>query len=271
MGVQTEDASLLTQLNRAMHGGDLIKRGIDSLRCFELVNLDLMFALPGLSTERFAKTVALACELSPDVITVYDTVYKNRGIATQAKRAPSLAPSPKAYGAQYDLAYAALNTAGYRGRYGSVNFSRKVGRLGTSRYLEGRILDGTDYVGVGLYASSLQGCTWRFGKRAYREWMSLTGLGAEDLYELPIAHVMAKFILLALSYGYLDGKRFERRFSEPLTKRFAPVLAFLVEQNLLREQDGDYDMVPGSFADLPGARALFYPEDALPWLGVNVL
>ena len=271
MGVQSDENALLTQLNRGMHDSDHIGRGMDALRAFDLINLDLMFALPGLTAERFAKTVARAVSLAPDVITVYDTVYKNRGIATQARRIPALAPSRQDYGAQYDLAFAALNAAGYRGRYGSVNFSRKAGRLGTSRYLESRILDGTDYVGVGLYASSLQGATWRFGKRSYRAWMAQTELGAEDLYALPAEHVMAKYILLALSYGYIDSERFERRFQEPLSRRFARVLDFLLTQKLLRESDDGFEMVPGTFSDLPGARALFYPEDALPWLGVNVL
>ena len=185
MGVQTDDEALLGRMNRAQDKSDRMRRGIDALRDagFAIVNLDLMFALPGLTAERFIESVDFAIALAPDVITIYDTVYKNRGIATQARRW-DLTPAPKDYGDQYDRAFLRLNAAGYRGRYGSVNFSRVPGRLGTSRYLESRILDGADYVGVGLYASSLAGNVWRFGKKSYGAWIERAARGdlaAEDV------------------------------------------------------------------------------------------
>lgn len=269
MGVQTDEATVLTRVNRGAHDRARVERGIEALRDFELVNVDLMFALPGLTAERFAATVDFAVSLAPDVITIYDTVYKNRGIATQAPRL-GLVPSRADYGEQYDRAFALLNAAGYRGRYGSVNFSRVPGRLGTSRYLESRILDGDDYVGTGLYASSLCGTTWRFGRKAYAAYLNEPG-AAEDVYVLPVEHVMAKFILLALSYGYLDARRFIERFGEPLERRFDRVLTFLCEHDLFTRTADGYELVRGRFADLPGIRALFYPEDALVWLGVPVL
>lgn len=265
MGVQTDEDALLTRLNRAPHGATKMQRGIEALRDFSLVNLDLMFALPGLTAERFAATVDFAIALAPDVITIYDTVYKNRGIATQAPRL-GLVPTRQDYASQYDAAFLRLNAAGYRGRYGTVNFSRRPDRLGTSRYLESRILDGCDYLGVGLYASSLHGTTWRFGKKAYRAYVAEPG-ASEDIYALPVEHVMAKYLLLALSYGHLDRERFFRRFGEPIEARFGHVLSFLVGARLL---DEDYGLHAGRFGELPGIRALFYPEDALAWLEVPV-
>jgi oxygen-independent coproporphyrinogen III oxidase len=269
MGVQTDEATLLTRLNRAPQGSERMRRGIDALRSFPLVNLDLMFALPGLTVERFAATVDFAISLAPDVITTYDTVYKNRGIATQAPRL-GLVPTREDYGAQYDAAFSRLNAAGYCGRYGTVNFSRVPDRLGTSRYLESRILDGVDYLGVGLYASSLHGTTWRFGKKSYRAYLQTPG-AAQDVYSLPVEHVMAKYLLLQLSYGYLDEHRFEARFGEPLGRRYERVLDFLCAQRLFERTSDGYALVGGTFGELPGIRALFYPEDALTWLEAKVI
>ena len=275
MGVQTIAPALLSRLNRGIHGADVTRRGMDSLRAagFAMVNVDLMFALPGLSLESWEATVAHAISLAPDVVTIYDTVYKNRGIATFASR-DGFAPSPSDYGAQYDRAFALLSTAGYSARYGSVNFSRVTGRLGTSRYLEGRILDGLDYAGAGLYASSLVRDTWRFGKQRYADWLAHAErceLAAHDLYALPREHVIAKYVLLALSYGYLDGARFERRFGETLTSRFGAELAFLESRVLIERTTDGWELVPGSFGALPGIRALFYPDDALAFLPRTVV
>ncbi len=272
MGVQTADPVLLGRLHRAPHTGDRARDGMRVLRAagFAMINVDLMFALPSLTLQAWSRTLDLALDLEPDVVTVYDTVYKNRGIAKQASRWNAV-PSPGDYLAQYDLAFARLTRAGYSARYGSVNFSRVAGRLGTSRYLEGRILEGFDYAGAGLYASSLVRDTWRFNPRRYEDWISRGDLAAEDLYELPVAHVMAKFLLLALSYGYLDAARFERRFGESLAARFGAALAFATARGLLRPSDDGWELVPGSFGALPAIRALFYPADALPFLGNAVV
>jgi coproporphyrinogen III oxidase-like Fe-S oxidoreductase len=306
MGVQTADPARLARLGRGRHVEERMRRGMDALRAagFGLVNVDLMFGLPGLTMEAWEATLALAIDLAPDVITIYDTVYKNRPIARSLavdRTVASVAgmsrdeahplPPPDgrdriAWGAQYDRAFAILTAAGFRARYGSVNFSRVPGRIGTSRYLEARLLDGADYAGAGLYASSLAGDSWRFGRKSYVEWLALRGaLAAEDLYLLPREHVMAKYLLLALSFGHLDAARFERRFGERLDTRFGEELAFLEKRGLFRcvEEEGaprenplplpgiaGWEMVEGSFSSLPGIRALFYPEDALASLALRV-
>lgn len=275
MGIQTIAPALLSRLNRGLHGALETQRGMDALRRagFPIVNVDLMFALPGLSMPAWEATLAHAISLAPDVVTIYDTVYKNRGIATFAAR-DGFAPSQQDYGEQYDRAFAMLTAAGFSARYGSVNFSRLTGRLGTSRYLEGRILDGLDYAGAGLYASSLVRDTWRFGKQRYIEWLERAELGvlaSQDLYELPIEHVMAKSLLLALSYGYLDAPRFERRFGVALATCFGAELAFAESRGLLRRSPDGWELVRGAFSQLPGIRALFYPDDAMNWLPRTVL
>jgi len=273
MGVQTTSDDELRRFNRAPHTADRARRGMDALRAagFPIVNVDLMFALPGQTAESWEASLEEAFSLAPDVITIYDTVYKNRGIATQAGVAGD-APTPDRYGRLYDAAYSRLTGAGYRSRYGSVNFSRVPGRLGTSRYLEARILDGRDYAGVGLYASSLVHDTWRFGLRRFDAWLAADGaLAAESLYRLPIRHGMAKFVLLALSYGYLDAARFERRFGVPLSNVFAEELDLLTTRGLFSAADDGWELTPGSFRQLPGIRGLFYPEDALELLDLPVV
>lgn len=124
MGVQTAAPALLSRMNRGLHGPSEIERGMAALRAagFAVVNVDLMFALPGLSLESWDATLSSVIALAPDVVTVYDTVYKNRGIATLATR-DGAAPSVADFGAQYDHAFTRLTAAGFSSRYGSVNLS----------------------------------------------------------------------------------------------------------------------------------------------------
>ncbi len=273
MGIQTAVTDLLATVNRAPHGPGRVRAGMESLRGagFPIVNVDLMFALPGLTSCAWAATLDLAIDLEPDVVTVYDTVYKNRGIASQAPRLGAV-PSTADYASQYDAAFGRFIAAGYASRYGSVNFSRVPGRLGTSRYLEGRILHGRDYVGAGLYASSLVGCSWRFGPKEYATWIAAPGrLRADSLYDLPVGHVMAKYALLALSYGLLPRVPFEARFGRSPADAFPEELAFLESERLLRPAPDGWELVPGRFGELPGIRSLFYPDDAVPLLSLPVL
>ncbi len=275
MGLQTAEPGLLRRVGRAPHGGDRPARGMEALRGagFSLVNVDLMFALPGLTLPAWEATLEAAVALAPDVVTAYDTVYKNRRIAEEASRGAG-APSPEDFGAQYDRAFGLLTGAGFASRYGSVNFSRAPGRLGTSRYLEGRLRDGLDYVGVGLYASSLVGTSWRFGLARIDAWLAAARSGrlaAEDLYRLPPRHVEAKFLLLALTYGVLDAARFRARFGRTLEEALGERLLFLLEGGFLRPAPDGFELVPGRFRDLPGIRAALFPDDATPLLDLPVV
>lgn len=265
VGLQTTAPGLLARMGRPQEAG-LPRRAVDVLRAagFPMVNVDLMFGLPGQSLAQWEATVDAAIALAPDVVTTYDTVYKRRPIAARQ------APTPAVFGSLYDSAFARLTSAGHASRYGSVNFSRVSGRLGTSRALEGRLLLGLDYAGAGLYASSLVGNTWRFNPSGYASW--LTGaragrLAASDLYALPERHVTAKALLLALTYGFLP----RARFGPVLDGSHRGTVDLLVGRGLLRHAPDGLEMGPGSFGSLPGIRASFLPDDALPALSLPLL
>jgi oxygen-independent coproporphyrinogen-3 oxidase len=267
VGLQTDDAELGRSLGRAPQD---VALAVDVLHRagFAMVNLDAMFALPGQGEASWRRTIAAAMAAGPEVVTLYDTIYKRRAIALQPM------PATERFGQLYDHAFVALTDAGYRARYGSLNFSRVPGRLGPSRYLEARTLDGADYLGVGLYATSLVDDSWRFELLSLGDWLAgaLRGeLTAQDLYRVPAAHLQAKHVLLNLSFGYLDAERFERRFGLPLERAHGQALRFLVDRRLLRRADDGWELTPESFRALPGIRACFYPAEALPSLSVPAM
>jgi oxygen-independent coproporphyrinogen-3 oxidase len=269
MGVQSLNRKVLEAGGRGRQRAEQVHHGMHVLRDvgFDVVNVDLMFAQRGQDLDTWAETLASVCELEPDVITTYDTVYKGRAIANQGDL-----PSQAAYADGYDMAWTTLRAAGFLAPYGSVNFSAVAGRRGTSRYLESRILEFEPYVGVGLYASSLMGNVWAFNARDIGRYLSLAGggrLAAGDVYDLPLEHVAAKLVLGMLSYGFVDPDRYARRFGETLESRFGWELRWLVGRELMVEREGRYELAHGAFGSLPGIRGCFMPSETSTWLQLS--
>jgi len=270
MGVQSLDSAVLRAGARALHAPDKVHVAMGALRRagFGVVNLDLMFAQLGQDIDSWDSTVRAAIALAPDVITIYDTVYKRRPIAALGARSGCL-PTVATYADAYDLAYDALGQSGYRGAYGTVNFSRVPGRLGTSRYLEGRILELQPYIGCGLYASTLVGDAWAFRPRHLNAWRAEIEAGLlprESCYGLPRPHVLAKSVLLQLSYGFIDVARLRRRFGGELDPSLLETLDRLVASRLMSRQGDRWTLTAGAFGALPGIRAALMPETARRWI-----
>ena len=135
------------------------------------------------------------------------------------------------------------------------------------------------------------GKTWLFAPAALEDWLGAARRGrlaSGEVYALPIEHVMAKYLLLALSYVFIGPVRFERRFGEQIERRFGEALELLSSSALLaslppgREEAGApaaaasaeagmvWAIAAGSFSRLPGMRAAFFPDEALASLRLPV-
>jgi oxygen-independent coproporphyrinogen-3 oxidase len=255
VGLQSSNPEVLRAARRCADV-DVHARAIEALRVFPRVNVDLVFALPGQDRAGWLRDVEAAIALRPDSITTYDCLYRGKGRA-MTKRALTL-PPPSLYGAMYDDAHALLRAAGYHAPYGSVNHSRHQGETGTSAYFEKRLFDGFPYLGVGTYATSHVGDLWTFETAGVDAYLRSD---SGDTYLLPRAETIAKYALLALSFGRLDRARFERRFGETIEERYGDRLALCIDRGWLTP-----DYAVRSFAVLPYVRALLYTPEAIAWL-----
>jgi oxygen-independent coproporphyrinogen-3 oxidase len=255
VGLQSSDKSVLRSMRR-WADVEVHARALEALRQFPRVNVDIVFALPGQDRAAWIRDVEHAIALRPDSITTYDCLYRGKGRAMT--RRSMTAPSPSTYGAMYDDAHAMLREAGYHAPYGSVNFSRHPGETGTSAYFERRLFDGWPYLGIGTYATSHVGDVWTFETAGVDAYLNCA---AGDSYLLPRAETIAKYSLLALSFGRLDRARFQRRFGETIEERYGERLAVAIERGWLT---ADYEI--RDFAALPNVRALLYTPEAIEWL-----
>jgi oxygen-independent coproporphyrinogen-3 oxidase len=264
MGLQSTNDELLESVNRKAQQA-MAEKAVAHLSGFRRKNIDLIFGLPGQTRAQWREDMDRVADMPVDSVTTYDCLYRGHGRAMP--RMTAHRPTPKEYGALYEIAYERLTSAGFQAPYGSVNFSRHAGETGTSPYFEGRLLDGLPYVGVGNYASSLVGDRWWFAPHSVGDWLrSPELLPAGDSYRLPASELMAKYVLLSLNFGFVDSARFAVVFGVSLKDAFGDRLTHAVERGWLRPVQGRFEVCPGSFRAMPWIRGLFYSQEAVLWL-----
>ncbi len=166
MGVQSFDEDLLRELGR-LHTSEQVYRAIDAVRASGIgnLNLDLIFALPGQTLERWHKDLDRALALAPDHISTYcltfedDTALWARLVRGQVRR-----HSEAEEAAFYETTWDRLDAAGLR-QYEVSNFARP-GRECRHNIATWRM---QEWVGVGPSASS------QFAGRRHTNVPSLDG------------------------------------------------------------------------------------------------
>lgn len=273
VGLQSTHSTTLQSVNRREQTG-LYQTALKGLRTagFGRVSADLIFGLPQQTETDWRDDLMRVSDQPVDTITTYDCLYRGKGRAL-TRRTPDL-PEPETYRRLYDAAYETLTQRGFFTPYGSVNFSRHEGETGVSAYFEARLLNGTPYIGLGNYASSLMGDFWWFAPYGVNAFLDAADNGdflpVGDSYRLPAEERMAKYVLLSLSFGVLDARRFARAFhGVSLEAAFPDALHTAVERGWLRAPlpgQSTYTVAPGAFGNLPQVRALFYAPGAISWL-----
>jgi oxygen-independent coproporphyrinogen III oxidase len=114
LGFQSHDADILDGTNRR-HGAAFLDQAMDHLRGRGLlVNIDLMYGLPGQSLESWAGSLELTLGAHPDSISTYFT-FIDRGTVLwrRVQDNPAMLPSHGEIQTQHLAAQIALDQAGY--------------------------------------------------------------------------------------------------------------------------------------------------------------
>jgi oxygen-independent coproporphyrinogen-3 oxidase len=268
MGIQSFNVEKLKDVNRSLQiqKNELATQNIRNAG-FKRFNADLIFGLPYQSLNDWEFSIDRIIELAPDSITTYDCLYRGKGRALTRKT--EVFPTLETYGQMYDLAYHKLLNAGYFAPYGSVNFSKVANETGTSAYFEGRLLNGTSYIGLGNYASSQTDNFWffnTFGVDNYIQKIFDNDSPIGDFYHLPKEELYAKYILYSLNYGIVDSERFQKRFGVDFWKTFEKEIHFAITKKWLLRDSNQLGLNVGNFKNMNFVRSLFYSSKAKTWL-----
>jgi oxygen-independent coproporphyrinogen-3 oxidase len=268
MGVQTTDEGTLRNVQREQYWRDVVD-GYNVARSAEFgrVSMDLIFGLKTQDMRHWREDVCRVADLRPDSITTYDCLYRGRGRQLVSEDVPL--PSLDLLGQMYDWSYDYLTGCGYHADYGSVNFSRHAGELGTSKYFEKRILWGEPYIGIGNYATTLLGGHWLFNYRNVDDYANrvLDGLDAVEFhYELPPEEQFAKYLLYSLNYGVIMPNRFAELFGRDLWDEYGPELEYAISEGWLKKNTDSNTLSVRRFSRIHLMRSLFYTSEARRWL-----
>ena len=263
MGIQTISEKLLNEFGREGNA-HIYESAMNNLRTagFEKINIDIMYGFLNQSLEDFRRTIEYAIKLNPEYITLYKMRYKLTKISDEAKEV-----SLEKVNKQYEVANQLLNEHGFDGNYGKNTFSRVKNDYGTSDYLTGRVIRGTDYIGFGLGAQTFiqdyiaynEGAATK-SLKTYFEKIDKNILPLQDIYNLPKDETMAKMICVAFYFCFLDLDMFYKRFKIKFEDYFKDEIKFLKEKQLIDFRDNKMFINKSGDENLSGIISMFYSQ-----------
>lgn len=206
---------------------------------FANVNIDLMSALPGQTLKEWERTLDNVIELKPEHISAYSLIIEEDTPFYQLyghEQGEKLLPSEDVDRAMYAITKEMLSRAGYM-RYEISNYSLPgyESKHNSSYWI------GTEYLGIGLGASSLikniryQNET---NIETYISSMKDNGSIHQNTETLSIKNQMEEFMFLGLRMTRGISKQdFNNRFSIDIEKVYGSVIKKLQDQKLLTEKD----------------------------------
>lgn len=272
MGIQVIQPDLLKILNRDGNGVEHHFAAVDHIRDagFEKFNVDLMYGFANQSLASWRATLEHALSLDPDYITLYRMRYKLTRISHQAHLVHL-----ENVRQQAKLAKLVLAEAGYVANPGKNTYSRIPGDNGTSAYITRRVVDGMPYLGLGLGAQTFTHRTVSYNDGSagkdltpYLGSVDRGELPLQDLYDLPLCHMMAKMICVSLYFGEIDLAAFEDKFGCTLETAFPTEVEFLLAGGYMHygERSGALSMTDKGAEDFAGVVALFHAPSVKHYL-----
>ena len=203
---------------------------------FTNLSLDLMSALPGQSLEDYKENVEEILSLNPEHISSYSLIVEDGTpffeLYAVGKEKETELPDEETDRAMYAYTKERLMQAGY-GRYEISNYAKPgfESRHNSSYWI------GTEYIGVGLGASSL------FTNARYHNETDLTTYIKEaesgqdvrrETERLDIGEQMEEFMILGLRMMQgISRQAFQNRFGKPIETVYGSALKKLEKQGLL--------------------------------------
>ena len=156
IGVQSFHEPTLQMMNRS-HTGQQARIAIDRAReaGFNNISIDLIFAVPGRTTELLQQDLDLVLQYQPEHVSTYGLTIEERTVFGKKFSAGHFKPVSEDQNAdEFELIMDSLQAAGYR-QYEVSNFARP----GHESVHNSSYWHGTPYLGVGPGAHSFSGST----------------------------------------------------------------------------------------------------------------
>lgn len=275
IGLQSTDDKELERIGRIHdYAGFLETYRLAREAGFHNINIDLMAGLPGQSIASYKKTLERVVALAPEHISAYSLILEE-GTPLYVNPKSYVFPDEDEDREMYRLTGAYLEEAGFH-RYEISNYAREGKECRHNKVYWRR----GDYVGFGLGASSMvNNVRWKNpdGHADYAGYVDrmaaqaadranqilsadcvaceeenaadraarMAAAGAAEVTELTREEQMEEFMFLGLRLMEgVDGRRFERMFSEPLEKVYEKPVARFLSAGLLQKEGERFFLTP---------------------------
>ncbi|HYF48488.1 MAG TPA: radical SAM protein [Planctomycetota bacterium] len=270
MGIQVIQPDLLKVLNRDGNGVEHHFKAVEHIRRagFKKFNVDLMYGFYGQSLESWRATLEHAISLKPEYITLYRMRYKLTKISDQAPHVHMQQVREQAA-----LAKKLLADAGFLANPGKNTYSSIPGDVGTSDYLKRRVIDGIPYLGIGLGSQSMTHTSISYNDGAvgknlapYQRSVEAGVPPVQDLYDLPIQHMMAKMIAVSFYFGEINYESFRNKFGIDVEAAFPAQIAWLKANGYMHDTGKCLSMTPEGAKHFNGVIAQFFAPSVQAYL-----
>ena len=241
LGMQSACDEELKKLGR-LHSVKEFEKAYELVRKhgFERVNIDVMAAIPGQTTESYKHTLEYVVGLSPEHISSYSLIIEE-GTPFYDKYRENPPVDEDTDRQMYDLTKEILGRHGYH-RYEISNYAKE----GQECIHNLKYWQGGDYLGFGLGAASCM---------EHERWSNVRGLTdyedricrgqkpVEQTEELGEEEQKAEFMFLGLRcMEGVSAERFEKRFHQSLEEWYGKVLHKYENMGLMRLVNGNWQL-----------------------------
>lgn len=257
LGIQSSVKSVMKPLHRLNSEVEEMNKTLEEINAagIKKVNLDLMYGLPGQTTETIKEDLATIKVLSPEQVTVYEfrTNQVSKDFVTNAEECYR----------QYCHLYDGLNQLGYIGKFGQNTFSRSCDDMGVSSYLRHRMLDGWQYKGFGISAQSMSkyGLSYNTGKNVSGILKIIANddsFESSEHYNLPPKERVAKFIAISGYSGGFSINAANELLGDNFCAVYSDILSYLLSSELITIDRERIQFTRKGFRNYGAIISLFY-------------
>lgn len=210
---------------------------------FNNINIDIMSAIPGQTTESFERTLKSVIAYRPEHISAYSLIVEEgTGLYENLDRYPKL-PDEEAEREMYHMTERLLKRAGYE-RYEISNYSK----AGYECQHNLSYWDRRDYLGFGIGAASLFEETRYTNCRDIKRYIEVKGNVSqirENIELLAVNDIMEEFMFLGLrKTAGVDERQFKKIFGKTMEDVYSEVLHKNLENGLLEKHGHNYCLSP---------------------------
>jgi oxygen-independent coproporphyrinogen-3 oxidase len=270
MGVQSLDDGVLGRIHRRHSLAQVLDACDLVVRSGLILNVDLMYGLPGQDEQSFARDLELVTSRGIHSVTLYDLrVTRRTSLGRQLQEDERLEDVGRLLRWRWFVAQRAAQLGFSQTRWHTF---KRLDTIAT-RHERAPCFDAEMrgfQLGVGMSARSHLGYTVYRNHDRLHEYVARIEAGAspvEGVFRLDAEGRSTQFIARTLGDGKpLDRGAYARAFGCSLDRIYGEVLTRLLGAGLVSESDGMLELTPNGRLVYDRVMLSFYPKRALDWL-----